>query len=349
MRSTHLFAGFSLAALLCTTTVQAADPRLLNLVMPDATTLAGANVTSAEGTPFGQYVLTHLTSAMGSQLQTFVAATGFDPRKDVTEVLAASSGGATNPSGLILASGTFDVSQITAAIAAKAPTLTVQTYGGATLITGTASAKTAKANPGSIAFLGTNIAIAGDIASVKAAIDRSTVTNSINTALATQVQTLSTTEDAWVVSNVPASSLLSDAFGMDNHVGNSTKPATPSPLPMSQFAQMFNGIQGSSGGVKFGDTVVMTGQAVMTDAATAKSLADVLQALVSIASMAGGQNPEIASLAQILQSLKITADGATINLALSVPETQLESILNSMKNSAPVVKPSVKPASFVIQ
>lgn len=344
MRSTHLFAGFSLAALLCTTTVQAADPRLLNLVMPDATTLAGANVTSAEGTPFGQYVLTHLTSAMGSQLQTFVTATGFDPRKDVTEVLAASSGGATNPSGLILASGTFDVSQITAAIAAKAPTLTVQTYGGATLITGSA-----KKNPSAIAFIGTTIAVSGDVASVKAAIDRSTGPNSINTALATQVQALSTTEDAWAVSDAPVSSLFSGVLETGNPTGSSVKPAAPSPLPMAQFAQMFNGIQGSSGGVKFGDTVVMTGQAVMTDAATAKSLADVLQALVSIASMAGGQNPEIASLAQILQSLKITADGATINLALSVPETQMESILNSMKNSAPVVKPSVKPASFVIQ
>src|SRR6185312_1980672 len=103
-------------------------------------------------------------------------------------------------------------------------------------------------------------------------------------------------------------------------------------------------IQGSSGGVKFGANVQITGQIVTTDAASATSLANVMQALVSIASMAGGQNQDIATFAQILQGLKVTADGADIDIALSVPEAQVEAILNSVKQAQPMVRPAVRQA-----
>jgi hypothetical protein len=332
MRTNFLLAGFTFTSLLATATAFGADPRLLNLVMPDAATLAGANVTNAEITPFGQYVLTQMTSNVGKELQTFVTATGFDPRRDVSEILAASASNVTNPSGLVLALGNFQVSQMTAAIAATAPQLSVQTYGGATLITA------AKPKAGfSIAFLGTNIAILGDTPSVKAAIDRSSSVNSLNPALAVQVQALSSTEDAWAVSNTPVTSLI-PGFGAKTNTA-----AGQSPLP--QIAQMFSSIQASSGGIKFGSTVEITGQATTNDAASAKSLADIAQALVAIVSMSGGQNPEMATFAQILQGMKVTANGTAINLALSIPETQIETILNSMKQAKPIVRPAaIRPA-----
>jgi hypothetical protein len=332
MRTNFLLAGFTLTALFSAGTAFGADPRLLNLVMPDATTLAGANVTNAEITPFGQFVLTQMTSSVNQEFQNFVTTTGFDPRHDISEILAASSSNATKPSGVVLAIGNFNVAQITAAIVAKAPAQTVQTYDGATLMTST-NQKSSFA----LAFLGTNIAIAGDTASVKAAIDRSPNANSIDPALAVQVQALSTTEDAWVVTNSPLTSLI-PGFGAPPATG-ATTPAPPSP-----FGQVFSSIQGSSGGVKFGTNVQITGQVLTTDAASATSLANVLQALVSIVSMSSGQDSQIASLAQILQGMKVTADGSTINVALSIPETQVEAILNSMKNqAAPAVNPAVRP------
>jgi hypothetical protein len=115
----------------------------------------------------------------------------------------------------------------------------------------------------------------------------------------------------------------------------------------SQMAGMFNSIHGSSGGVLFGSVVQLTGQAITTDAATAKSLADILTALVSIAAMSGGQDPQIASVAQLLQGVKVTAAGAAIHLALSVPEAQLEGVLNGLKGSVakPVTRPAFRPAS----
>ena len=327
MRTSCPIAGFTLTALFCTGIAFGADPRLTNLVMPDATSVAGANVTNAEISPFGQYVLTQLTSSIDQQLQTFVTATGFDPRQDVSEILAASSGNAVNPAGLVLALGTFPVAQMTAAIAAKDPQLTVQNYDGATLITGGTKASF------SIAFLGTTIAIIGDTASVKAAVDRSSGVNSLSPALAVQIQTLSTTEDAWALTNAPFASLIPE-LGAASGTGTSS--------PVSQIGQMFSGIQASSGGIKFGTTVQITGQALTTDAATATSLANVIQALASIVSMAGTQNAQAASMAQLLQGLKVTASGATVNLALSIPETQIETILNGLKNES---KPASKPAS----
>src|SRR5215467_2761481 len=113
MRTTCLTAGLTLTVLFSCGVANAADPGLMNLVMPDASTLAGVNVTNAEITPFGQYVLNQLTLSANDRLQQFITATGFDPRHDVTEILAATSGSLDKPSGLVMALGTFNVDQLT--------------------------------------------------------------------------------------------------------------------------------------------------------------------------------------------------------------------------------------------
>ena len=200
--------------------------------------------------------------------------------------------------------------------------------------------------------MGTNVAILGDTGSVKAAIDRSSAVNSINPALATQVQSLSSTQDAWMVTTSPFATILASLTSSSATPAGAT-PATAAG-PLGQMGQMFNGILGSSGGVKFGTVVQVTGQAMTKDAPTAKSLADVLTALVSIAAMSGGQMPggaagggqnaQFAAIAQLLQNVKVTANGATINLAMSVPETQLENALKAMQAPAPIAKPAAPAA-----
>ena len=71
--------------------LSAADPQLLNLVMPDAKVLAGVNVEQAKGTQFGQFVLNQLQT-QDADLQKLATLTGFDPRRDVRELLVASNG-----------------------------------------------------------------------------------------------------------------------------------------------------------------------------------------------------------------------------------------------------------------
>src|SRR5690349_25122409 len=85
----------------------AADPQLLNLVMPTAKVVAGVNVEQAKGTLFGQYVLNQLQTH-DDDMQKLIDLTGFDPRRDVREVLVASDGRPQTKSGLALARGSLE-------------------------------------------------------------------------------------------------------------------------------------------------------------------------------------------------------------------------------------------------
>src|SRR5712691_4397486 len=138
----------------------AADPQLLNLVMPDAKILAGVNVQQAKGTLFGQYVLTQIQTG-DHDMQQVIALTGFDPTRDVGETLVATNGAAN--SGLALARGNFDIARITAAANLKGAVS--ENYHGVTIL------EEPKQSHG-LAFLDSNTAVAGDTASVKGAIDR---------------------------------------------------------------------------------------------------------------------------------------------------------------------------------
>src|SRR5947208_16310506 len=92
--------------------LSAADPMLLNLLMPGAKIVAGINVDQAKGTQFGQYILNQMQTA-DAHMQELVALTGFDPRRDVRELLVATNGAPDGKTGLALARGNFDAARIT--------------------------------------------------------------------------------------------------------------------------------------------------------------------------------------------------------------------------------------------
>jgi len=302
MRQIAIFTGIFLLG----TAAFAADSQLLNLVMPDAQIMAGVNVTTAKISPFGQYLLTQI-AGNDQGLQDFIAKTGFDPRQDVTEILAASAANPATPGGLVLAKGNFNVEKLLAAIS-EAKNQQVTTYAGATLITGV-DPKIQHA----VAFVGTSVAIAGDVTSVKAALDRASAVNSINPALATQVQALSTSQDAWTVSLASLGSLMPGAQVKDG--------------PAAQSLQLVRNIQSSSGGVKFGTNIDLTGQAVADTPQNATALADIVRMVVGLVSMTAAQNPQAGPAVQLLQNLKVSADGTAVNISASVPETQVEALI----------------------
>jgi hypothetical protein len=303
MRQIAVFAG---VVVMCANAF-AADTQLLNLVMPDAQVMAGVNVTTAKISPFGQYLLTQIgTNDKG--LQDFITKTGFDPRQDVTEILAASTGNPAAPGGLILGKGNFNVDKLVAAISTE-KNQQVQTYAGATLITGT-DAKAMHA----VAFIGTSIAVAGDVASVKAALDRASGVNSISPALAVRVQSLSTTQDAWSVSLASVASLIPGAIA-------------PQAGTAGQTLQLVKNIQSSSGGVKLGANIELTGQALADTPQNATALADIVRMVASLVSMSAGQNPHVTAAAQLLQNLQVSTDGTAVNLSASIPESQVEALI----------------------
>jgi hypothetical protein len=290
----------ALIATVCATTSSAADPQLLNLVMPDAKVMAGINVEQAKTTPFGQYVLSQLQTE-DRHLKELAALTGFDPREDVRELLVASPGGNDSRAGIAVARGNFDTVKISAAVTAKGGS--VETHNGVTLI----SDPRGKA---AFAFPDSTLVIAGAPAVVKAAIDRRSSANSINPALAVKVNELSTTQDAWVTTIVPPASL---------------KPPARSPaVPEVTQQQAFEKIQEASLGVKFGANVVVNAEAVAQTAQDATTIGDVVKFLASVLQLRANERPEAAAL---LQSLTVTTQGPTLNVSVSLPAQQFENLV----------------------
>lgn len=285
-------------AMSCPSWLPAADPQLLNLVMPDAKIVGGVNVDQAKASPFGQYVVRQL-QGNDPELQEIAAQTGFDPTRDLHELLLASNG--TQPHGtvLILARGIFDPSKIAAA--AENAGGTTETYKGVTIVED-------RKNKHGFTFLNSTLAVAGDIPNVKAAIDRQAAPAVLPAALLVQINQWSTTEDAWAISEVPLPAVQAPA----------NNPNLPSIPPNT-----FQSIQQSTAGVKFGSQVLITSQLQADTAQNATSLAAVLQFLVNLAQMKAQQDPQAAAA---LQSATITTKGNLVNVSLSVPEAQAEAL-----------------------
>jgi hypothetical protein len=305
----QIISAAALAGLFCGS-LAAVDPQLLNLAMPDAKVIAGANVLQAQSSPFGQYVL----SQMFSNAREIATLTGFDPSKDVNEVLAVSNaqpGSAAPHPGLVLATGTFNVASISSFAAQKGAA--TESYKGVTIL------EDPKQTHG-IAFLSGTLAASGDIASVKAAIDRQSSPAVLPSDLVVQVNQLSGSQDAWALTTVPPSGLK--------------PPSNAPPIPgLGNGAQnAFGSIKSATAGVKFGSMVTLTVQAQADSEQNATNIVGVLQLLANMAQLQASSNPQGAALAQ---SLTVQAQGSTVNISASLPEAQVEQL----------VKPKTSPGS----
>lgn len=294
----------------------AVDQHLLDLVMPDAKVLAGVNVVSTVSSPFGQYVLSQM-APQSQEFQKLAVLTGFDPRHDLIEMLAASTGMPNGHSGLALASGTFNPTAILTA--AKTGGAAIEEYNKVTIIKDPNAKGPVEMG---VAFLGSTIAIAGDVADVKAAIDRQSAPSTIDSGLASQAKALSATQDAWVVSLIGLPPMPTPP-GVGGGKGGG--------LPANALQQIVSG----NAGVKFGQNVVITAQAQADNAQDATNLAGMLQLLQNMAKMQADKSPEAATLANALQ---VSSSGATVNITFTMPEDQLQKLTthpNTVKKAAP--------------
>ncbi len=292
---------------------KAADPQLVGLLMPDAQVVAGVNVDQAKATPFGQYVLMQVKTS-DPEFQELITLTGFDPTRDVHEVLVASnSTSKTNHTGLFLALGSFDPAKITAAATAKGAVS--ETYNGQAILEDPNKTH-------GIAFLSAKLVVAGDLASVKGAIDRQKVAAPVPANLAVQINQWSTSQDGWAISAVPLSTL---------------HPSANAPnVPGLNGQGAFQAIQSAAGGVKFGNNIVVTAQATADTSQNAQGMADALKLLVNLAQMQAGNDPTVAAL---IQSLQINASGNVLNVSASLPEDQFEQIVKTQHQPGPQRRP----------
>lgn len=295
-----------LAAVLLTGPLFAADPELLSLAMPDTQVVAGINVEQVSLAPLGQFVLALSRQQSDAGLQKLIESTGFDPRRDLREILVASNGQPGSHVGIFLARGTFNIPRIVEAALADGATL--ETYKGVQIIQ-------VKSNKDQgMAFPDATLAIGGDLANVHGAIDRRSAPTAVNSTLAVAVHMASSTEDAWFVSMVPPSQL---------------QPRGPDAKPAEGPFAILQKVQQASGGVKFGANVVLTLRAVSQTPQDASALADVLRSLAGMAQMAAGKEANVTAMVGLLRSLDVSAEGSTTKLSLSIPEQQIEELIKS--------------------
>lgn len=306
MRQTAVLAAFFSSAIY----LSAADPTLLNMIMPDAKIVAGVNVSKAETSPFGQFVLRSMPTT-DKGFEQFVTTSGFDPRTDLQELLVATN--TTPKTGIVLARGKFNAAQLSSAAVATGH-FTTSVYNGAQLIT------PVKAGAEAMAIIldstPSTLAVMGDPASVKAAIDRRKTSNPVNPVLAAKVASYGAS-DAWSVSMAPLSSL----GGSANPIGGSIQ------------GDLLKKVQASSGSITFTSPIQITGEAVADTPQDASALSDVIKFVASMMQSAAQDKAGAgAQVATLLQSLSVTTEQNTVKVALSIGESDLENLIMSGKS-----------------
>jgi hypothetical protein len=154
---------------------------------------------------------------------------------------------------------------------------------------------------------------AGDIPSVKGAIDRLKTAQPLPAAVAVKVNQWSNSQDAWGITTVPPASLAPPA-----KAGAANNPAM----------NAGQNVQAAAGGVKFGALVVFSGEAQCDTAQNATTLGDMVKLLINMAQMQAGQDPNAAAL---IKSVSVTASGNVVKISASLPEDVFQTMLNAHK------------------
>lgn len=301
----------------------AADPELLNLLAPDAKVVAGVNVEQAKGTQFGQYLLNQLQSHE-SEMQKLILLTGFDPRRDVREVLVSSDGNPQGRTGLAVAKGNFDVAKISAAAVAQGAVM--ETYGSVTIIEAPKN-KVGGGNEG-IAFLDQYTVAAGDIASVKGAIDRQKSPQPLPAALLVKINQWSNAQDAWGISAVAPASLLPVAAPKDLH----GKDLHGAPPQVSPFINAGQNVLQAAGGFKLNANVVFTGEALCDTAQNAGTLSGMVQLVVNL----GLMQAKDAQAQTLLKTVSVTLNGNVVKVSATLPQDVFQQLVAPAHNAAAV-------------
>ncbi len=301
----------------------AADPALLQLVSPNAGVLAGIQVDQSKKSPFGQFMLSRM-SPDAADMTKFVAATGFDPRRDLSEILFAGDAlptGKGSSTGVLVARGTFNPARIAGIVQAHGGVVT--SFQGVDLMTG------GNSNTWGIALLDTTTAAMGDLDSVKAVITRHNSGAPPAADIAAKVDTLGANNDFWFLTLAPLSSFA--PVIPDPQLGNAL-----------QNGQLFQAVTQASGGVKFGDNIVFQADAVTRSDKDAQALADVIRFLSGMIQSSQENNPTVKQVATMLNSLVLTTNSNVMHMALTIPEAQAESLLTAARHNGAAHKSAVK-------
>lgn len=298
------------ACILFCATAAAADPALLRLVPAEPQMVAGLDVERARLSPFGQRILAEMKDE-DEQFRKLVESTGFDPRRDLREIVVASVKGASASEGVVLVRGAFDGARIGRFLEQEGGKKEV--YRGVEIWQGKGKEQAAV-----FAFVNSALALFGNSGPVRAAIDRHQAGGAdLAGALGARVQEWSR-NDAWFVSGVPLSEMGRGPGGL-----------VPGRLNVDSIRE-------ASAGVRFGSVVDLAGELNMRSAQDATALADLVRFIVSMV-RANAAQPGVDELSKIVDSLQLATSGEMMKFSLSITEAQLEKLLDGGKRKARAV------------
>ncbi|HYM13171.1 MAG TPA: hypothetical protein VEU62_20690 [Bryobacterales bacterium] len=328
------------------------DRSLVALLPANATTLVGVDVERLKRTPVYQDLEQQSESQASparNHFDEFVAATGFDPRRDVQALLVASwpppaaasgapaAGPGANfvpPQWVAVARGSFNVSALSSQLRDKK--VFVENYRGVDVFEPNRESQSPPRphppramgqnprQPGGFAFLDDKTAVAGTLPSVLAAIDRKLgggPSLQANTALLARAETISAASQVWVVSQNPGE-VITRALPKNGSAES------------SNFARIFSGLQNSTFALDLMNGLNLKADGLCRTAEDAKTLGDAARGFVAIGRLAVSQKqPE---LMVVFDGIHVEENNAALNISVQVDLTTFEKLLDRARSQKKV-------------
>lgn len=257
------------------------DRSLVALLPQNATSLVGVDVERLKQTPAYRHFEEQSRRSGDTHFDEFVHETGFDPRRDVSRLLVASTG---LEQFVAVAQGTFNVANLTRVLREKGAT--VESYRGFDLFGPDGNARR-RNNEGRFVFLDGQTVLAGSRPEVLAALDRKAAGGpslANNTALLGRAQQISGTHQVWAVSDDPGQLVRRNLRRREN-------------AGTSAFARIFQSMRKTSFALDLMNGLDLRAFGVCATAQDAKTLADAARGAVAIGRLtASEQEPELLSV-----------------------------------------------------
>ena len=276
----------------------AADQALLRFAPPDSGVIIGLNLERILASGFGRSLASQ-AKLDSPEVKKFVASVGFDPFKDIHEVLIAAPAKNQKGRGLFLLRGAFDPTKF--AELAVQPGLTAAMYRGVQILT-----KNQQEQPLSMACLDASTILGGDPESVRGAITRRDQGPGPDAALTAKALAIGAENDIWFVSHVSPAALTGDA---------------PTAGAAGPQMELLRSIEQASGGVKFGTDFVLAADVTTKTSKDAESIAAMLRLFIGLAA---SNKRDAKQAAAILEKLVLRAEGNSVKLSISIPQAELE-------------------------
>ncbi len=264
------------------------DATLAALMPPDATMLAGVRMAAIRSTPLYQKMLAQKRL---ERLDEFARQTGFDPRRDVGELLVASNG----KDSIIAARGAFNVKAFEG--------MTRSTYQGYTLYT---------RDRGGVALIDNSAAVAGTLAAVRAALDRRRAGDRSGPAeLLARARQIPPENQIWSVSN-----------GFDNLLTG----RIPESGNAANIGRILGSLENTTAAADFRTGLNGYVNGLCRTEPEAKNLGDAARGLVGLGRLSVPEKqPE---LLRLWDGIKVDQQQRTIKITVAIPQDLVDKLID---------------------